>query len=84
MNMFFEFLGINDSEFIEGYKRSKDKLEWSKQVGLKVIAYYNKRIAEGKATNSARSETRTIRAFCRDNATTLQIKRGRILRRKVH
>jgi hypothetical protein len=82
MDMFFKFLGTNESDFIEGFKRAKDKLEWSKRVGLKVVAFYDKRIAEGKATNSARSESSTVRAFLRDNATSVQIKRGRIAKAK--
>ena len=80
--MFLEFLGMTDAEFIEGYKRSKDRLEWAKQTGLKVVAYYNKRLSEGRATNSARTESSTVRAFCRDNATTLLIQRKRIAKAK--
>jgi hypothetical protein len=41
--MFFEYLGTNESDFMEGYKRAKDKQEWAKQVGLKVIAFCDKR-----------------------------------------
>jgi hypothetical protein len=82
MNMFLEFIGMTDAEFIEGYKRAKDRLEWAKQTGLKVVAYYNKRLSEGRATNSARTESSTVRAFCRDNATTLMIQRKRIAKEK--
>src|SRR5665647_92477 len=39
-------------------------------------------MSDGKATNSARSEASTIRAFCRDNTTQIQIKRGRIAKAK--
>ena len=29
VNDFLEFLGLTDVEFMENYKRAKDKLEWS-------------------------------------------------------
>lgn len=82
MNMFLEFLGMTDKEFIEGYKRAKDRLEWSKQMGLKVVAFYNKRVSEGYATNTVRAEVSTVRAFCRDNATTLILPRRKIAKAK--
>jgi site-specific recombinase XerD len=82
MNDFLEFAGLTDSEFLEGYKRSKDRVEWSKQIGLKVVAFYNKRVQEGYATNTARAEVSTIRAFCRDNATTLILPRRKIAKAK--
>ena len=83
MNMFLEFMGLTDSEFIEGYKRAKDRHEWAKQMGLKAIAYYNDRISKGYATNTVRAEVSTIRAFCRDNCTTLIIPRRRIAKAKM-
>ncbi len=43
MNMFLEFLGATDGEFIEAYKRTDDRHEWAKRMGLKVIAFYNGR-----------------------------------------
>jgi site-specific recombinase XerD len=83
MNMFLEFLGVTDAEFIESYKRAKDRHEWAKQMGLKAIAYYNKRVSEGYATNTVRAEVSSVRAFCRDNATTLLIPRRKIAKAKV-
>ncbi|MFB3888285.1 MAG: hypothetical protein ACE14S_02265 [Candidatus Bathyarchaeia archaeon] len=82
MNNFLEFIGLTDAELIESYKRSKDRVEWSKQIGQKVIAYYNHRVQEGKATNTARAEVSTVRAFCRDNATTLILSRRKIAKAK--
>jgi len=82
LNNFFEFLGLTDSEFMEGYKRAQDKHEWAKRIGFKVIAFYNNRIAKGYATNTARAETSTVRAFCRDNCTTLIVARKKIAKAK--
>jgi len=83
MNSFLEFLGLTDKEFIETYKRAKDRLEWSKQICFKLVAYYNARLQKGYATNSVRSEVSTVRAFCRDNATTLIIARKKIAKAKI-
>jgi hypothetical protein len=82
INLFLEFLGMTDTEFLEGYKRSKDRAEWSKQIGLKVVAFYNKRLIEGYATNTVRAEVSSVRAFCRDNATTLILPRRKIAKAK--
>ncbi len=82
MNDFLEFAGLTDAEFLEGYKRAKDRLEWSKAVGLKVVAFYNDRVTQGYATNTVRAEVSTVRAFCRDNATTLILPRRKIAKAK--
>lgn len=82
MNDFLEFMDLTDAELLEGYKRAKDRLEWSKQIGLKVVAFYNKRVNEGYATNTVRAEVSTVRAFCRDNATTLLLPRRKIAKAK--
>jgi len=82
MNTFLEFLGMNDSEFVEGYKRAKDRNEWAKSIGLKAVAFYNERIRQDYATNTARAEVSTIRAFCRDNCTTLLLPRKKIAKAK--
>jgi len=83
MNNFLEFIGLTDSELIETYKRSKDRVEWAKQYGLKAVAFYNARVTEGKATNTARAEVSTVRAFCRDNATQLILPRRKIAKAKT-
>lgn len=82
MNMFFEFLGTTDSQFVEGYKRAKDRHEWARQFGLKAVAFYNDRLGQGYATNTVRSEVSTVRAFCRDNCTTLILPRKKIAKAK--
>lgn len=63
VDLFLEFLGMTDTEFIETYKRSKDRVEWAKQMGLKVIAYYNNRVSQGFATNTVRAEVSSIKAI---------------------
>jgi len=78
MNTFFEFLGTTDSQFVEGYKRAKDKHEWSKSIGFKVVAFCNERISQGYSVNTCRAEASTVRAFCRDNCTTLLLARKKI------
>jgi site-specific recombinase XerD len=83
VNMFLEFLDMTDTEFIESYKRAKDRHEWAKKTGQKAIAFYNKRVSEGYATNTVRAEVSSVRAFCRDNATTLIIPRRKIAKAKV-
>jgi hypothetical protein len=83
LNSFFEFLGLTDKDFVESYKRSKDRLEWSRSIGFKVVAYYNKRVTEGYSTNTARAEISTVRAFSRDNCTTLIIPRKKIAKAKI-
>lgn len=81
-NLFLEFLGLTDAEFIEAYKRAKDRLEWSRQMGLKAVAYYNMRLTKGLATNTVRAEVSSIRAFCRDNAASLLLPRKKIAKAK--
>jgi uncharacterized coiled-coil protein SlyX len=83
LNSFFEWLNQTDKQFVENYKRSKDKAEWSKAIGLKVIAYYNHRLNEGYSTNTVRAEISTVRAFCRDNCTTLILPRRKIAKAKA-
>ena len=34
LNNFFGFLGVTNSEFIEGYKRAKDRQEWSRKYDV--------------------------------------------------
>jgi hypothetical protein len=82
MNRFLEFIGLTDSELIESYKRAKDRVEWAKQFGFKAVAFYNSRVQDGKATNTARAEVSTVRAFCRDNATNLILPRRKIAKAK--
>jgi hypothetical protein len=82
MNEFLTFLGMTDAEFLEGYKRAKDRLEWAKQIGVKAVAFYNDRVGKGYATNTVRAEVSTVRAFCRDNATTLILARRKIAKAK--
>lgn len=83
LNGFLEFIGLTDAEFLESYKRAKDRHNWAKQIGLKTVAYYNKMISDGYATNTARSEVSSVRAFCRDNATSLIIPRRKIAKAKA-
>jgi site-specific recombinase XerD len=83
MNRFFKFLDVTDAEFIEAYKRTEDRHEWAKRMGLKVIAFYNDRVSKGYATNTVRAEVSTVRAFCRDNCTTLLIPRRKIAKAKA-
>jgi hypothetical protein len=82
MNRFLEFIDLTDTELIESYKRAKDRIEWAKQIGQKVVAFYNDRVSKGYATNTARAEVSTVRAFCRDNATTLLLPRRKIAKAK--
>jgi hypothetical protein len=91
MNEFLTFIGMTDAEFLEGYKRSKDRLEWAKQTGQKVVAFYNDRTSykaertehpEPYMTNTVRAEVSMVRAFCRDNATTLILARRKIAKAK--
>jgi len=63
---------------MEAYKRTKDRHEWARKTGFKVVAFYNYRIKKGYATNTVRAEVSTIRAFCRDNCTTLIVARKKI------
>jgi len=83
MNTFLEFLGMTDKEFVEGYKRAKDRNEWAKETGKKAIAFYNDRVQKGYATNTVRAEVSTVRAFCRDNCTTLILARKKIAKAKA-
>jgi len=82
MNNFLEYLGMTDIEFVETYKRSEDKHEWARKIGFKVVAFYNDRISKGYATNTVRAEVSTVRAFCRDNCTTLIVPRKKIAKAK--
>lgn len=83
MNNFLEFMNLTDKEFVGTYRRAKDRIEWAKEIGKKVIAFYNDRVQKGYATNSVRAEVSTIRAFCRDNCTTLILARKKIAKAKA-
>jgi site-specific recombinase XerD len=78
LDTFFEWLGLTDAEFLEGYKIAEDKTEWARKTGLKLLEYYKTRIGEGYKINTVRADTSTVRAFCRDNAITLILKRKAI------
>jgi site-specific recombinase XerD len=83
MNEFLTFVGMTDAEFLETYKRAKDKMEWSRQTGLKVVAFYNERLRNGYSTNTARAEASTVRAFCRSTAIPLTVPRNKIAKAKT-
>jgi site-specific recombinase XerD len=83
LNTFFKFLGTTDKEFIESYKRAQDKNEWAKSIGLKAVAFYNQRLKEGYATNTARAEVSAVRAFCRDKCVALILPRKKIAKAKA-
>lgn len=82
LNEWFKFLEVTDSEFLEVYKRTKDKTEWSKKYGFQVIAFYNSMVQKGYATNTARSYASTPRAFCRDVCIPLIVRKGKIAKPK--
>jgi site-specific recombinase XerD len=82
LNAWFEFLNVTDTEFVENYKRTSDKVEWARRIGNKVIAFYNDLIKRGYAVNTARSYASTPRAFCRDNCVSLIIPRKKISKPK--
>ena len=82
LNAWFEFLNMTDSEFVKNYKRTTDKVEWSRRIGNKVIAFYNDLIKRGYAVNTARSYASTPRAFCRDKCVVLIIPRKKISKPK--
>jgi hypothetical protein len=46
INTFFEFFGTTDSSLVETRKRSKDRDEWAKNIGLKAVSFYKDRISE--------------------------------------
>jgi hypothetical protein len=82
LNTFFEFMDTTDAQFIEGYKKAKDRNEWARQIGFKVVTFYNERLKLGYSTNTARAEASAVRAFCRDNCTTLLLPRKKIAKAK--
>lgn len=47
-----------------------------------MVAFYNDRVSKGYATNTVRAEVSTVRAFCRDNLTTLILPRRKIAKAK--
>jgi site-specific recombinase XerD len=77
LNAFLEFLNMTDSEFIQTYKQAKDRTEWARNTGSKVIDYYNQ-LLKKYAVNTARSYVSSARAFCRDNCQTLIIQHKKI------
>lgn len=82
VNSWFEFLGMTDAEFVEGFKRSKDKNQWSKDMGTKIIAFYNHILQNGYSVNTGRNYASTARAFSRDVCTPLIVRRGKIAKAK--
>jgi integrase len=73
---------VTDAEFIEGFKRAKDKNEWSKVMGAKIIAFYNHMLQNGYSVNTGRNYASTARAFSRDTCAPLIVKRGKIAKAK--
>jgi ribosomal protein L17/tRNA splicing endonuclease len=82
LNSWFEFLGVTDSEFVEGFKRAKDKNQWAKDMGFKIIAFYNDMLQKGYSVNTGRNYASTARAFSRDVCTPLIVRRGKIAKAK--
>jgi len=82
LNAFLEFVGATDSEFLAQYKEAKDKTEWARSMGLKVVEFYNE-LMKKYAVNTARSYVSSARAFCRDKCQTLIIQRKRISKPKA-
>jgi hypothetical protein len=81
LNSFLEFVNVTDSAFVETYTRTRDKTEWSRRTGLKVVEFYNE-LTKKYAINTARSYVSSARAFCRDRCQTLIIQRKRIAKPK--
>jgi hypothetical protein len=48
---------------VEEFKADKDKSEWSKAMGNKLVEWYNELITQGKGSNKARTMTIAARAF---------------------
>jgi len=82
LNAFLEFLNVTDSELIEAYNQAKDKSEWARHTGLKVVEFYNE-LTKKYAINTARSYVSAARAFCRDKCQILIIQRKRIGKPKM-
>jgi site-specific recombinase XerD len=81
LNAFLEFLNVTDSELIKTYKQAKDKSEWAKRTGQKVVEFYNE-FTKTYAINTARAYVSAARAFCRDNCQILIIQRRKISKPK--
>lgn len=77
LNACLEYLNMTDSEFVETYRQAKDRTEWARNTGNKVIEYYNQ-LLKKYAVNTARSYVSSIRAFARDTCQPLIIQHKRI------
>jgi site-specific recombinase XerD len=77
LNAFLEYVNMTDSEFVETYKQAKDRTEWARNTGEKVVEYYNE-LLKKYSINTARCYVSSARAFCRDNCQSLIIMKRRI------
>lgn len=75
---FLKFLGKTADEALEEYKQCEDKDQWAKDMGRTVVEYLNHLLSSGLAMNTARTHTINIRAFFRDKARALKVRRGAI------
>ena len=82
LNTFLEFLKVTDSELVEAYHQEKDKSEWTRSMGLRVVEFYNE-LTKRYSINTARSYVSSARAFCRDKCQLLVIQRKRISKPKM-
>lgn len=82
LNTFLEFLKVTDSELVEAYHQEKDKNEWTRKMGSRVVEFYNE-LTKRYSINTARSYVSSARAFCRDKCQLLVIQRKRISKPKM-
>ena len=80
MLKFLEFLGKDLEAVMREYNQAKDKAEWARDMGLKLVQFYHALENEGYKVNTARTWTISVRAFFRDNAVSLKVRRGAIPR----
>jgi len=75
---FLIWRGVTAEDIVKEWKTTEDKDAFRKKWGKILTKYYNSMIAEGKAINTARTSTNSVRAFFTSNCDTVKIQRGAI------
>ena len=80
---FLSFLEQDIDTVMSEYEEAKDKAQWARNMGLKLVQFYQDLVKKGYNINTARTATISARAFFRDNARALTVRRGAIQRPQI-
>jgi integrase len=82
LRKYLEWANTTSEQMIQDFKTAQDKSQWSKDVGNRIMEWYNQSIGKGIQSNVARTMTIAVRAFLGSQCDRVRIKRGRIANTK--